>query len=124
MRLGQPGAREGVIGGEGVELVPIVGHRIDMAAVGTEQLAAQLEVVGRIGEDHVDRLVGHGAHRRDAIAANDLVERQHARIDRRRHLAHRARATFGCLTFSITAITSPLDPYSRQMVDSRQGLSG
>ena len=35
-----------------------------------------------------------------------------------------ARATFGCLTFSITAITSPLDLYSRQMVDSRQGLSG
>jgi hypothetical protein len=82
VRFLEPGAGEAVVRGEGVELVPIVGDRVDMRAVGTEQLAAQLQVIGGVCEDHVDRLGGERLHRRDAVSAQDLVERQHRRLVR------------------------------------------
>ena len=75
-RLGQPVAGEIVVGGEAVELVPIVVDRVDPAAFGPEQVAAELQIVGRVGEDHVDRLVGQPRHLGDAVALDDLVERQ------------------------------------------------
>ena len=75
-RLGQPVAGEVVVDGEAVELVPVVVDRIDPAAFGPEQVAAQLQIVGRVGEDHVDRLVGQPRHLGDAVALEDLVERQ------------------------------------------------
>ena len=53
-RLAEPGAAELVVGGEAVELVPVVVDRIDPAALGPEQVAAELEIVRRVGEDHVD----------------------------------------------------------------------
>ena len=51
---GQPGAGEGVIFGEGRELVPVVVDGIDEAVVGPAQIAAELEIIGRIGEDQID----------------------------------------------------------------------
>ena len=60
-RLGEPVAGEIVIGGKAVELVPIVVDRIDPAAFGPEQVAAELQIVGRVGEDHVDATCRAGA---------------------------------------------------------------
>ena len=73
-RLVEPGAGEAVIGGVALELVPVIVDRVHAAPLGPEQLAAELEVVGRIGEDHVDRLVGQPRHRRDAVVHQDPVE--------------------------------------------------
>ena len=78
-RLGEPVAGEVVIDSEAVKLVPRIVDRIDPPALGPEQVAAELEVIGRIGEDHVDRLVGQRRHFGDAVALNDGIERQHAR---------------------------------------------
>src|SRR3546814_16192032 len=43
----QPFGGEAVIGLESVELVPIVGHRVDADALRTEKVAAKLEIIGR-----------------------------------------------------------------------------
>ena len=50
----QPVMRELVIGAEILELVPIVVHAVDAGIVGPQQLAAELEVVGRIGKYGID----------------------------------------------------------------------
>ena len=74
--LRQPGARELVIGREIAELVPIVVDAVDQAVVRPAQLAAELQVVGRVGEDAVDRRAGQHPHQRDAVAEEHLVEGQ------------------------------------------------
>ena len=72
--FGQPGAGEGVVFGETVELVPVVIDGVDLGIVGTQQVAAQLEIIGRVGEDHVDRGVGQAFQHGDAVAAmNDVL---------------------------------------------------
>ena len=75
-RLGQPLAAKLVIGRKAVELVPVIGHRINMAAIGARQVTAKLQVVGRIGENHVDTVGRQRAHRLDAIAIEDLPQGQ------------------------------------------------
>ena len=75
-RLGQPFAGELVIGRKTVEFVPGVSDRVDMAAIGPRQITAELEIVGRIGENHVDRGARQTPHRLDAIARQDLAQRQ------------------------------------------------
>jgi hypothetical protein len=50
----QPGTGEGVIGVEAFELVPVVVARVDLRLVRPVQVAAELQIVGRIGEDQVD----------------------------------------------------------------------
>ena len=72
----QPFAGEIVVDLEAVELVPVIGHGIDMAAVGPVEIAAQLQVVRRIGEDQVDAVVGQAAHRLHAVSVEDLAQRQ------------------------------------------------
>ena len=74
--FGEPGARKLVIGFQAVKLVPVIVDGIDTAAFRAEQVATQLEVIGRIGKDHVDAGVGQRAHICDAIAHDDLVQRQ------------------------------------------------
>ncbi len=74
--LGEPLAGEGVVGGEVGEAVPLVVDAVDEAVIGPAQLAAELEVVRRVGEDAVDRRAGQHPHHADAVAAQDLVERQ------------------------------------------------
>ena len=58
----------------------VVVDRIDAPALGPEQVAAELEIIGRVREDHVDRLVGQALHRLHAIAHDDLVERQQGEL--------------------------------------------
>ncbi len=68
--------REGVIGGEAVELVPVVVDGVDLRLVGTVQVAVELQIVGRVGEDHVDRLLGQPARTRRRNRPSRIVSSQ------------------------------------------------
>ncbi len=57
---------------------------VDPAVVGAQQLARELEVVGRIGEDEVDRPLRQAPHLGDAVADQNLSLDPSARI---RHVA-------------------------------------
>ena len=74
--FGQPGAGEIVISLKTGELVPRVVDRIHAAAVGTVEIAAELEVVGRIREHAVDAGCWQPPHRFDAIAFENPPKRQ------------------------------------------------
>ena len=69
----QPGAGEGVVGLEAVELVPVVVDGVDLRLVGAVQIAVELQIVGRIGKDHVDRFFGQPVERGDAVALQDRI---------------------------------------------------
>src|SRR5690606_1277651 len=75
-RFRQPGLCKAVISREAIELVPMVGDGIDVAAVGSIEIAAELEVVRRVGEDEIDRCAWQRAHRLDAVARQYPPERQ------------------------------------------------
>ena len=79
---GQPIAGKAVVGGEAGKLVPVVVHGIDHGIVGAVQLALELQVVGRICEDQVDRPRRQAVHHLDAVAAKDLVQRKHGCLRR------------------------------------------
>ena len=49
----EPSPAEAVVGGEIVELVPVVVHAIDAGVVGAQKLAAKLEIIGRVGENEI-----------------------------------------------------------------------
>ena len=70
----QPVPRERVVRFEILELVPAIVHRIHLAQVGTIQVIAELQVIRRIGEDHIRRVRGERFEYLDAIAVEDLVE--------------------------------------------------
>ena len=72
----EPGAGEAVVIGEARELVPVVVDGVDEALVRARQRLFELQIVGRIGEDHVHALGRELRQRRDAIAEKDLVERR------------------------------------------------
>ena len=56
--------------------------RIDQAVVGAMQVALQLQVIGRVGKDQIDRACWKGAHQLDAIACQYLVARKRHRFCR------------------------------------------
>src|SRR3546814_5289515 len=72
----QPFGGEAVIGLESVELVPIVGHRVDAAAFRTEKVTTKLEIIGRIRKDQIDRVLGQFVHGGDALALTYHIKRQ------------------------------------------------
>ena len=76
-RRRQPFAGEAVIIGEAVELVPMIVDRIHLGLVGTVQVAAQLQIVGRIGENQIGAAFRQRVHLRDAVAFNHLIQFQH-----------------------------------------------
>ncbi len=47
--------------------------RIDLGIVGPQQLSAELQIVGRVGEDQVDALLGQARQRLQAIALDDPI---------------------------------------------------
>ncbi len=69
----EPVAGEAVVVGKARELVPFVIAGIDFGIVGTAQFAFELEVIGRVGKDEVDRPLRQPAHVFDAIAFDDAV---------------------------------------------------
>ena len=74
-RRAQPGAGEVVIGCEVGELVPPRVDAVDAGVVGPVQLAAELQVIGRVREHHIDAAIGQRRHLPDAVAGENLVAR-------------------------------------------------
>ena len=72
-RFGKPGASELVIGLEGGEPVPVVVDRVDLGIVRAQQVAAELQIVRRVGEDQVDALLRQLGHLGDAVAQDDCI---------------------------------------------------
>mmetsp|Transcript_23240 Transcript_23240/g.39979 ORF Transcript_23240/g.39979 Transcript_23240/m.39979 type:complete len:225 (+) Transcript_23240:1414-2088(+) len=70
----QPGRGEFVIGAEGIELIPMIINRIHLAVVGAMQIAFQLQVIGRIGKDQINRAGRQAVHHINAVARNNLVQ--------------------------------------------------
>ncbi len=64
---------EFVIAFEAREPVPVGVDAVDPRIIGAVQFAFQLQVVGRIGEDHVDAAFRHGVHQLDTVADMDGV---------------------------------------------------
>ncbi|MPL60869.1 hypothetical protein SDC9_06431 [bioreactor metagenome] len=75
-RGGKPVMGEAIVMVERAELIPGVVDGVDLGIVGPVQLATQLQVIGRIGEDEVDACLGQAVHHLDAVACKNLVERQ------------------------------------------------
>ena len=61
-RLREPVAREGVIGGEIREFVPVIIDRIDQTLIRAMQTIGELQIIGRIGEDEIDALLRQSLH--------------------------------------------------------------
>ena len=94
----EPVAREGVIFGEIGELVPVVVDPVDQALVGARQRALELQVIGRIGEDEIDRGRRKPHHFRDAVADEDRVARGRALLAERPEDCGRAFRLAGAST--------------------------
>src|SRR5262249_8934043 len=58
------------------EAIPVIVDGVDPRIVGTSELALELEVVGRIGEDEIDAAFRQSLHHLDAIALDDAIERR------------------------------------------------
>ena len=76
--LGEPLAGECVIGGEVGEAVPLFVHAVDQAVVRPAQFAAELQVVGWVGEHAMHGGRGKHAHQLHAVSQQDLIQRQFA----------------------------------------------
>ena len=74
--LAEPGTRERVVLGEAREFVPIVVDAVDARIVGAHQIGSELQIVGRVGEDEIDRMVGQLLQRCDAITDDDAIGRE------------------------------------------------
>ncbi len=71
--FGHPLMGEQVIGVEAVEPVPFIVHAVDMRLVRAGQPAAELEIVGRVGEDQVHAFIGQAREHVDAIAFDNGI---------------------------------------------------
>ena len=74
----QPFKGEAVIIRETAELVPMIVDPVHFGLVGAGEFAAQLHVVGRVGEDQVGTAFRQRIHAGDAIAFDDLIQFQDA----------------------------------------------
>ena len=77
----EPAAGEAVVFVEAGELIPILLDAIDPAVVRPVQLSGKLQIVGRVGEDQVDRRGRQAGHRLQAITGNDLIAGQPHRLN-------------------------------------------
>ena len=71
---GQPFAGEVVILGKTIELIPVVVHSVHLGQVGAPEFALQLEVIGRVGEDQVNRIFRQVGQNLAAVADEYLVQ--------------------------------------------------
>ena len=72
---------------------------IDLGIVRTVKIALQLQVIGRICKDQIDRPRRKRIHDINAIARYDLVQRKRARLCRlgfHRHILPRPRGILVC----------------------------
>ena len=95
--FGQPLAGEIVVDLETVELVPVIGHCIDMAAVGPVEIAAELHideidvVVGPVEHDAGARGAARSVHQRRVHATNLIGEIALVETERMLEVAQDAR---------------------------------
>ncbi len=75
----KPIAGEFVIDLEAVELIPMIVNGIDLGIIGSVQIAAQLQVIGRIREDKIDGFGRKTVHHLDAIAIENRIQRERRR---------------------------------------------
>jgi hypothetical protein len=73
LRGAQPGDGEAVIFGKAREPVPFFLDAVDARIVRAVQFAGKLEIVGRVGEDHIDRGLWQRIHDLDAAAGHNCV---------------------------------------------------
>ena len=77
----EPGAGEIIVGGKAREFVPVVVDRIDARIVGALEVALELQIVGRVGEDEIDRLGRELRHFGDAVAMENSAGRKRLKTD-------------------------------------------
>ena len=102
--FGEPGAAELIVGLKARELVPVLVHAIDNGVVRPQQIAIELQVVGRIGEDEIDAFRWNLCQFAEAIAPENTVGNQRFRGTLRGG-ARTAWATHG-ITNSLTNATT------------------
>src|SRR5258706_8198335 len=72
----KPIVREAVVCREVVEAIPGVVDRVDLGHIGAPEILLKLEVVGRVGEDQIDRFFGQLVEDLDTVALEDLAKRE------------------------------------------------
>ena len=72
-RGGEPALGKPVVFGEIGEFIPVVLDPVDPAVVGPMQLAAQLQVIRRVGEDEIDRPCRQVRHDPEAVALDHFI---------------------------------------------------
>src|SRR5439155_13300475 len=70
----EPGSGEAVVGREVAELVPGLVDPVDPAVVGAMQVAGELQIIGRIGEDQIDGSLRQPGHDGQAIADDHAID--------------------------------------------------
>ena len=73
---GKPVAAEFVIGGKAGKLIPVIINGVHFGIVGAVQIALQLQVIRRVRKYKVNAARRQGIHLLDAIARQNLVQRQ------------------------------------------------
>ena len=73
---GEPLAREFIIFLEIAELIPTIVDRIHFGHVGAVEIVLELQVVWGVGKEYIHRILRQRLENFDAIAVQDLVERQ------------------------------------------------
>ena len=71
--FGKPVFRKAVIGGEGIEFVPLILDAIYRRLVGTGQIAAKLQIIGRVGKNQIHRSARKSLQNLKAIAFDHHV---------------------------------------------------
>ena len=79
----KPCSREFIISTKAAELVPVIINRIHFGIIGTMQVTFELQIIGRICKDQINRFSGQTVHHIDAIASNNFVQwKRHSRLHR------------------------------------------
>src|SRR6266849_3573902 len=75
----EPTQCEFIVSGKIAELIPVVIDPIDFGIIRTPQLAAELQIVRRVGENGINRLGGQFRQNAQAVADKNTIERQDSR---------------------------------------------
>ena len=114
----QPGAGKIVVGGKARELVPGVVDRVDARIVRTLEVALQLQVIGRVGKNEVDRFRRQRCHLGNAVTDQNSAALERLRTDAGRPIGRPATRCYhdsGLLTQATRPVTRDLQPTRRTM---------
>jgi hypothetical protein len=56
-----------------VELVPDIGHRVDLGSIRAIQVITELQVIRRVGKDQIHRGFGQAGEQVNTVAEEDLI---------------------------------------------------